>query len=224
MADVVTRVLAEARQVDPAFADYVTAVFERPLRFEGEWPIVHSGANHVHLWMPEYLGDRHAAIDLAFRTRLVEAIFARWTARARSDHRCARDGFRLYLYEDLAPTVSIVAETPQGCPYGGDLTFVPRIEDVLARYDGRSWRARFTSDGPSPEQVLAAVEAEDGSIGTRAARRLGCAVGELRRLIEACDLGDAVNALRKRSRRRPAAFRDEVPVRARMYERRVPPR
>lgn len=217
--------LAEARRVARPLGDWLEAVFVRPLSFAGEHAIMHSSHNHVHLWLMEALADDHPAIDLAFRARVVEAIFARWAARARGDRAASRAGFRLYVYEDLAPTVSIVGETPAGCPYGGRLTFVATPAEVLAPYAKRRWRDHFAPGGPliGPEEVLAAVAAHAGSIGPRPANALGVPVGRLRRLVEVFELADAVNALRKRHRRVPARFEPHPVPAFRIHERRVPP-
>lgn len=189
-------------------ADYITDIAEQPLNFRGPYPIAHSAANHCHLWMIEAEADRDRAIDRAFRVAATGYILGRWRDRLGGYAPARRQGFRLYLYTDLAPTISVVAETPQGCPYGGDLTFVPTIGAVLDRYAGRSWIANFTGEGPSPDAVLKAADKARGALRA-SSEALGVPVAEIRRLIEAYGIGREVNVVRKRWGRRPAAFADQ---------------
>ena len=104
---------------------------------------------------------------------------SRWRARLRSYAPYARQGFRLYIYEDLAPTLSVVAETEWGCPYQAEL--VPSsIREVLEPYEKRDWRLHFHFEGGDPRgRVLSAIERHQGSISKPTARSLGVTVGEL---------------------------------------------
>lgn len=186
-------------------AHYIEAIAEQQLRFRGQHAIAHSAHNHQHLWMIEWSADKDRAIDAAFRVAATSFILNRW--RDRLAGYSPDKGFRLYVYEDMAPTVSVVAETGEGCPYGGDLTFVPRIEDVLALYSKRSWMAKFHDGGPEPNAILTALARHAGSL-RRSAQRLGLGVAELRSIVERYGLAQDVNAIRKHHKRRPAQFAD----------------
>lgn len=197
---------------------------EAPLRFDGEHPIMHSADNHIHLWALEYWADHHKWIDLAYRVAFAEAIFDRWKARLTGYAPYLERGYRLYLYEDLAPTVSMVAETDTGCPYGL-ARLVDAPADVMAGYVGRSWSEMFAGhDVVNPEQILRAVERQSGSISKPTAQTLGMQVGHLRRWIEWFEIGGEVNALRKRFKRRPAQFRAEHAAPVKAWEQVLPAR
>ncbi len=205
--------VVQTRRRCAELANFLEGVCEAPLDFTSEHPLDHSRFNHVHLWALEYWADRHGWIDLGYRVDFVEAILTRWTQRLRGYRPYQEQGYRLYLYADLAPTVSVVAETPHGCPYSGNLTFVERTVDVLRPYANRSWADNFTDDpyALGPDRILDAVARHAGSISHATARSLGVSRGRLRSMIDVFDLGEEVNAIRKRNRRRPAAFRD-VPL------------
>lgn len=106
--------LERARELSAEFADWMQGIAEQPFNFDGPNPNKHSYHNHQHLSLLEGMADRHKSIDLAFRCRVVAYIFGRWAVRLRSYGPYQTQGYRFYLYEDLAPTVSVVAETPQG--------------------------------------------------------------------------------------------------------------
>lgn len=95
-------------------------------------------------------------------------------------------GYRMYLYQDVATTVSVVAETPEGCPYGGNLEFFSSIREVMSIYVDRKWSDVFPSlDWPhSDERILTEIEKQSGSISRPTAEALGVSVGQLRKLIE----------------------------------------
>ena len=193
------------------------------MRFEGGHPLMHSADNHIHLWALEYWADHHAWIDTSYRVRFAQAIFDRWRARLKGMRPYQERGYRLYLYAGLAPTVSVVAETDTGCPYGLAEEFVPDLASVMRPYEGQSWAAHFSEDGSlEPESVVKAVERHAGSIGKPTAQALGMQVGHLRRYIEWCELADEVNAIRKRYKRRPAQFREEVAAPLVIWEERLP--
>lgn len=217
--------LAGLRQRDAELAAYLEDVAEQPLYFRGNYANFHSYENHRHLWLLESAAERHAFIDLAFREAAVRFILDRWRARLPSYHRSCPNGFRLYCYGDMAPTVSVVGETGEGCPYDGDLVFVSALRDVLEAYVHRPWSELFSSKATiSGETILKAIRAHEGSLN-RSARALGLPLAELRRQIEVWGLGSEVNRLRKHHRRRPASFRDDsqLPFRARIWEEIVPP-
>lgn len=210
----------------PELAAFLEACSTTPLAFEGDHPIAHSGDNHIHLWALEYWADHHAWIDLEYRVEFAEQILTRWRGRLRGLPPYRNAGFRLYLYEDLAPTVSIVAETTYGFPYGGEPSMVDTVRDVMALYVGRSWRDNFDF-APwevEPGRILATVEQHSGSISKPTANALGMQVGKLRILIEQMGIDIQINDIRKRFRRRPAKFRSEedLPHRYRIYEQRLP--
>jgi hypothetical protein len=190
----------------PAVADYVAGIAEAELRFDGPAPLDHSRSNHEHLWMIEYAADHHGEIGLAFRCAAIRYILDRWRVRLKGYAPYRAQGYRLYVYADLAPTLSVVAETPAGCPYGNDLEFAPTIEAVVRPYAGQSWRARFASGGGiDPRRIIIELERHAGSLrGTASALRLPLA--ELRRCVEQWDIAADVNRIRKRHRRRPAVF------------------
>ncbi|MDP1910936.1 MAG: hypothetical protein Q8K85_21755 [Hyphomicrobium sp.] len=200
-------------------------IAEAPLSFRGAGPILHSAANHRHLWALNAAADRDRSFDLAFRCRVVAHILERWRARLVSHATSSPHGFRLYLYEDLAPTVSVVAETPLGCPYGGDLTFVATIGEVLAAYDGRSWTALFEGGGPKPDVIVNAVSHASGSLRA-GAQRMGMPLARFRRLIETFDLAGDINRIRKHNGRRPARFADcdALPPKLRIWDYAIAPR
>ena len=219
-------VLAQTKDRCPELAEFLEDVCDQPFNFDGPHPIDHSFHNHTHLWALEWWAEHHAWIDQGYRTAFVEEIFARWTARLKGFAPYRGAGYRLYVYQDLAPTVSVVADTPEGCPYDVGLQFVPTVRDVMKTYVGRKWSHNFESDVRQlgPQHVLQVIEANAGSISKPAAQALGLQVGHLRILIERMGLDREVNQIRKRFRRRPAKFRDEreIPFNAAIHERILP--
>ena len=202
-------VLRCTRDRSPELADYLERVCRAALSFEGDHPLQHSSDNHVHLWLLEYLADKHDWIDTDYRTAFVEHVFAFWKGRLKGLAPYRERGYRMYVYEDLAPTVSVVAETDHGCPYGASsLAFVGSAHEVMALYEGRCWREHFSGADweISPDRVLRVVEMNKGSIGKPTASRLGLKVGALRVLIANMGLEDDVNEVRRKNRRRPADF------------------
>lgn len=214
------------RARSPELADCLEACCLFPLSFEGEDPNHHSSANHIHLWQLEQFADHFSWIDLDYRTWFVQHIFTRWRGRLKGLPPYQNAGYRIYLYEDLAPTVSVVAETSVGFPYPVEATFVDSPRDIMALYVGRSWRANFSAEPwpLSPKKVLETIEANQGSVSKPSADGLGLKVGQLRILIEQMGLENRVNAIRKRFKRRPANFREEktIPNRHHFYELRLP--
>lgn len=202
--------LQSTRERSRELADYLEAVAASPLRFEGDHPLMHSSDNHVHLWKLEYLADELSWIDTGYRTGFARYVLEQWRRRAKGLPPYRERGYRIYLYEDLAPTLSMVAETDFGFPYGRPgLQQVDRIEDVMSAYAGRSWRANFEVEegGITPERLLKVIRAEQGSLSSPSADRLGINVAELRRLVVNLGLDDEVNQIRKHFRRRPADLR-----------------
>lgn len=223
-------ILGFTRAKCPELAGFLEACCASRLSFEGDEPNFHSACNHIHLWALEYWAERHDWIDLPYRLEFVREIFNCWRTQMRGLPPYQAKGYRLYLYEDLAPTVSVVAETPVGFPYSGcgPVTFVERPQDVLRSYPGKKWGEFFRSTPwtTSQERILEAVEKQAGSIGAPSANALGLSRGQLRRMIEERGLEREINALRKKFHRPPARFRPErdhaTPIL--LYEQRLPAR
>lgn len=197
------------RRKNRELADYLEDIAEQPLDFRDAHPNGHSKCNHRHLWLLEYAADRDTAIDLPFRVAAVTYILNRWRDRLPGFEPYQRDGFRIYLYEDMAPTVSIVAETKDGFPYQGcaDFTFVDDIARVLRPYLDMPWKYRFKASGPKPETLFKELKRAEGSL-TNAAKALGMPLAVLRRTIETYGIAKDVNKIRKHHNRRPAQFDD----------------
>lgn len=221
-------ILDETMRRCPELGEWLQDVREQPLEFPGDEPNDHSSLNHVHLWALEWWADRVDFIDLPYRVSFARSILSRWRERLKGTSQWERQGFRMYLYEDMAPTVSVVAETPGGFPYPGEPTFVASVEDVMRLYVDRPWRSLFDNgpEPPSRERILEVIEGNAGSIGKPSAERLGLKTGMLRILIENTGLERQVNAIRKRHGRSPARFRpfEEPPDKYRVFEERLPPR
>jgi len=210
----------------PELAEFLESCCVQPLSFQGDCPNYHSSMNHTHLWALEYWADHHAWIDLDYRVAFIEIIFERWRGRLKGLEPYRGSGYRFYLYEWLAPTISVVAETPSGFPYPGEPKFVKSPRDVMALFVDRSWADNFGSEPWKIPQkkILRVIEANKGSISKPSAQALGLKVGALRVLIEQMGLDDKVNAIRKHYRRQPAKFRIEPDpeMKFHCYELRLP--
>lgn len=211
----------------PELAEFLESCCSAPLAFEGEHPNYHSYLNHIHLWALEWWADHHGWIDLDYRVEFVDLIFERWRGRLTGLEPYRQDGYRLYLYEDLAPTISVVAETPYGFAYDAQgATFVNSTREIMSLYTDRSWSSNFDCEpwDVSHDKLLALVDKNRGSIGKPTAQALGLKTGKLRILIEQMGLEREINAIRKRCKRRPAAFRTEedMPHRFHVYEQLLP--
>jgi hypothetical protein len=211
----------------PELAEYLEGVAGATLTFDGDDPLAHSADNHIHLWKLEFLSDTNPWIDTDYRTEFVKYIFEQWRMRLKGLHPYRERGYRVYVYEDLAPTVSVVAETDIGFPYMfGSPIFVESIIDVVRPYAERSWLENFSGrEWELPQDsILNAVEKHKGSIGQPTANSLGTRVGALRKVIINMGLGGQVNTIRKRHNRRPADFSDESLGQNvwRVFERRLP--
>lgn len=199
------------KQRCPELAAFLEDCCAAPLSFDGAHPILHSSRNHIHLWALEYWADHHDWIDLDYRLEFVSEIFKRWRGRLKGLPPYRDGGYRLYLYEDMAPTISVVANTAFGFPYPGTPSFVDQRSGIMGLYLDRSWRAHFEA-APfeiTPKTVLDQIEKSKGSISKPTAEGLGVKVGALRTLIEQMGLQSQVNDIRKRYKRRPAQFRHE---------------
>ena len=210
-------------------AEYAQAVSQSPLAFDGQHPIEHSARNHIHLWKLEYLSDTCGWINVDYRVEFVNYILEEWQRRLKGLPPYKLRGYRIYVYENLAPTISVVAETDIGFPYSnGRPIFVNTLRDVLKLYENRSWKQHFASlDWEiSEKRLLDVLTKNNGSIGKPTAEMLGLPVGKLRTLIINMGLGAQVNAIRKHYRRRPADFSDEgvETYRWHVFERMLPAR
>lgn len=205
-------IITETRRRCPELAEFLEGVCAQPLSFEGPAAIMHSAHNHTHLWALEWWAERHEWIDLDYRVAFVEEILTRWRGRLKGLPPYRAMGYRVYLYQDLAPTVSVVADTPEGCPYGGRLKFVPHTRDVMMHFIGRSWSRNFKGGAwpIEPQRILEVIDRNSGSISKPSADMLEISVGRLRRLIEEIGLERRVSEIRKRYKRRPAKFRAEA--------------
>ncbi len=215
---------AFTRQRSAEMADYLDACRETPLRFVGDDPNLHSAHNHLHLFHLIAVREEHGWIDTAYRTAFVDCIFDRWQARLKGFSPYSSQGYRLYLYQDFAPTISVVAETPQGFPYPGAPFFVDSPARIMALYADFRLSDAFGRATLRDAHILQAVERHKGSTGKPTAQALGMQVGELRRAIEWWGVQREVNTIRKRHARRPAKFRNdhEMPFTFKVFEARLP--
>lgn len=197
----------------PELAEYIDAVARSPLSFDGPYPLQHSSHNHVHLWKLEYLADTCDWIDVDYRIECVNHILEQWRCRLKGLPLYNDRGYRIYVYEDLAPTISVVAETEIGFPYSnGQPVFVESVRDILALYENRSWRDHFDSRDwqITEKRLLDVIKRNKGSISKPTAAQLGIPVGKLRSLIINMGLSVDVNSVRKKFQRRPADFASEL--------------
>jgi len=215
----------ECRKISSEFAEWVTCIAEKDFSFEGEYPLSHSSYNHEHLWKLEYMADYYSCIDLSFRCKVANYIIEKWKKRLKGYKPYNEKGFRVYVYQDTAPTISVVAETEYGFPYAGEVLFVDEIEDIMKEYANRSWKANFiyTDKIPDSDEILNRLEKNKGSISSTA-KEFGIGISEFRRMLEWFDIGKNVNQIRKKYRRRPAniADCDDIPHRFKLFELRLP--
>jgi hypothetical protein len=225
----VMELLQYTQSRSPELAEYIRAVAHSPLSFDGPYPYDHSSHNHIHLWKLEYLADTCEWIDVDYRVECVNHILEQWRRRLKGLPPYNDRGYRLYVYEDLAPTISAVAETEIGFPFSnGQPVFVKNIRDVLSLYEDRSWKDHFASGDwqISEKRLLDVVTRNKGSISKPTAENLGVPVGKLRSLIINMGLSVEVNSVRKKFQRRPADFSNELVYsdRWRVFERLLPAR
>lgn len=197
----------------PELAEYIRSIAATPLAFDGPHPLQHSSHNHVHLWKIEYLSDSCDWIDTDFRIKAVNFILEQWRRRLKGLPPFRERGYRIYVYEDLAPTISVVAQTDVGFPYDyGQAVMVPNIRDIMRLYENRSWKQHFQGGDweVSEKRVLSVITKQCGSISKPSADQLGLSVGKLRTLIVNMGLGCRVNSIRKQFHRRPADFTKEA--------------
>ncbi|MCY6382739.1 hypothetical protein [Hoeflea prorocentri] len=220
-------ILEMTKQRCPELAGFLEGCCTAPLNFDGDHPIEHSRHNHIHLWALEWWADHHSWIDLEYRLEFVREIFKHWRVRIKGMPPYQDRGYRLYLYEAMAPTISVVAETPFGFPYSGQPTFVAQRREIMELYLDRSWISNFDFEPFefSGKALLDQIEKSSGSIGKPTANALGIKVGALRTLIEQMGLQSSVNEIRKKYKRRPARFSDEEEYlhKYRIHEQRIEP-
>ena len=86
------------------------------------------------------------------------------------------------------------------------------MHEIMRLYENRSWKQYFQIDDweVSEKQLLEVIQQHSGSISKPTADQLGLSVGKLRILITNMGLGSQVNSIRKRFRRRPADFTNEL--------------
>lgn len=205
-------VLKYTRRRCPELAEYLESVAATPFCFEGTDPLRHSSHNHVHLWKIESLADSCDWIDVNYRVEAVSFLLEQWRRRLKGLPPYRQSGYRMYLYEDLAPTISVVVQTQIGFPYSHrSPIFVDRIRDILTLYEGRSWKQHFAESEweISTKRILSVVKKNGGSISRPTASQLGLPVGKLRTLVINMGLDNQVNLIRKQFKRRPADFTNE---------------
>jgi hypothetical protein len=201
-------ILRYTRERSPELAESLIQVSAWPLRFEGDDPLFHSYENHVHLHGLGCITDPQSWIDTTYKVEFIKYILEQWRLRLKGLSPYRNRGYRLYVYEDVYPTVSVVAETDVGFPYRHrQAVFVPNIIDVVRLYEVDD--SRRIDTGISGRKILEAVERHKGSIGKPTANALGIQVGKLRTLITEMFLYGAVNKIRKKYGRRPADFSNE---------------
>ncbi len=183
-------------------ASALERVCASPLSFETDYPMVHSSANHVHLWFLEQQANHAAWIDTKYRTEFIKHILEHWRIRLKGMAPYRGRGYRVIVYEDASPTLSVVAETYIGFPYRfGKPVQVDRIEAIAELYADRSWRERFEFEPweISEERIIQSVATNHGSTSKPTAQKLGLQVGKLRLLIIQMDLGEEMKQLHKKS-------------------------
>ena len=195
-------------------AAYLDECARSPLAFNGSDPLTHSSNNHIHLWYLECCAERQEWIDLEYKIEFVTYILQAWKQRIKGLPPYQSMGYRMYVYTDMAPTISVVAETEMGFPYRYSLDnakYVKDVSEVLRVYENHNWSENFSADWDiPPSKVLQTVELNKGSIGKPTASKLGVTVGELRRTIINMGLSFEVNGIRKKYKRRPADFSHEI--------------
>ena len=107
MSDFIDYTRSKSRELARALEQ----VCASPLQFDTEFPLVHSSANHEHLWILEHQADHASWIDTAYRTQFIKHILEHWRIRLKGMAPYRERGYRVYVYEDTSPTLSVVAET-----------------------------------------------------------------------------------------------------------------
>lgn len=200
MASVVER----AARIAPELANWLKGLAAHPLCFEGDTPLDQISKNYVRLWLTEFFAEEGDAVDLDFRVAATEWLIGCWSRRARPEVGSACLCF--YVYDDLAPTLTVATESPKGFPFRSQER-VDSLEELLQPFCRRHWSELWGSAGVTSRRIYQAVEAAHGDIGRLVAQRLGLETGRLRRAIEWFGLGDEVNRIRTLHQRPVLRFR-----------------
>lgn len=207
-------ILAYTKARSKELAEYLDECARSPLAFDGDDPLMHSSDNHIHLWNLEYFAERNEWVNLEYKHEFITYVLNAWRNRIKGLSPYQTKGYRMYVYSDMAPTLSVVAETEMGFPYRYSLdnaVYVNDLMSVLKLYEGRKWSQNFSGEWSlTHEAVLEAVASNQGSISKPTANMLGLKVGELRHLIINMGLSQKVNAMRKKYKRRPADFSNDI--------------
>jgi hypothetical protein len=91
----------------PELCRVLEAVCAQPLNCDEPDAMRHSYCNHTHLWALEWRAERHAWKDLKYRIAFVDEIFAPMARTFEGLPPYRAGGYRMYLYQDLATTVSV---------------------------------------------------------------------------------------------------------------------
>lgn len=223
-------ILEYTRNRSVELADYLEECAQAPLEFISNDPLRHSSANHVHLWLLERYSDCNDWVNLEYKIEFFQYILEVWKNRIKGLPPYQTQGYRFYVYTDLAPTISVVAETNVGFPYRSTLNhavFVNSVADIVAKYENRKWADNFSGQWDiAPDKLIQVIHSNKGSIGKPTAQKLGVKVGELRHLIINMDLANKVNDIRKKYKRRPADFSNSITenYKTYFYEARLPPK
>ena len=214
-------ILERAYQLDVEFGRLLEDVAERRFDFTFLHSPYEYRYHYEYFWFVEMYADAHLEIDARFRAGSIHYVLARWRANLRGYRPYQDMGYYIYMWETLAPKLGVMPLSHAN-EIGRDQEFdVKTIEEFVQPYQGRSWREIWAEGAHIRDKdILKAVRAENGSIGTRTSRRLGVNVAELRRLIESWDVSEEVNRIRKANRRRPAQlvkWSDRADVPHRVY-------
>lgn len=202
-------ILQYTKEKSADLADYLEVLAKSTLRFEGNDPLIHSSPNHIHLWKLEYLAERYNWIDSEYKIDFINYILRQWKIRLKGLAPYHEKGYRVYVYEDLSPSISVVAETEVGFPYdSSNAVFTKNISNIIDIYNDKIWSNNFSGIDwkITHDNVLKVIEKNKGSISKPSAHELNLQVGKLRHLIINMSLGDEVNTIRKKYKRRPADF------------------
>lgn len=206
--------LAFTRSINSGLADTIEEAAELKFDFsdahdpEGYFANYRHHNNMVYFWFLEWAAEKHREIDLAYRCKATRFIIDRWKTRLRGYRPYHDTGFVLRIWETLAPKMEVLRNAPEHSRHE-KVRKVQTLEEMWAPYEGRPWSSVFDDDPYSPlipDNILKIIEKEAGSIGKPTARRLGVSVAELRRQIGNWDIGDQVNRIRKKHRRRSVRF------------------
>ena len=125
-------ILQYTKEKSVDLADYLEKLVKSTLRFKGNNPLIHSSYNHIHLWKLEYLAERYNWIDSEYKIDFINYILRQWKIRLKGLAPYHEKGYRIYVYEDLSPSISVVAETDTGFPYdSSNAVFTNNISNIV---------------------------------------------------------------------------------------------